>query len=170
MAHRDLAVVRGPSLLLPDLEGPTLTRATERIKDRRLKEADFIGTRFGSLVAVRVVRRSRRRLGGVWLFHCDCGNDKRMAYKDAHRGIVKSCGCARKANATSYTYKDLTGQRFGRLVVLRLANSKGERKWYCKCDCDAETIARGKDLTSGDKRSCGCIRRPRWKYGVVRRN
>lgn len=89
-----------------------------------------------------------------------------MPYKDIHRGIVKSCGCARKANSTSYTYKDLTGQRFGRLVVLRLANSKGERKWFCKCDCDAETVARGKDLTSGDKRSCGCIRRPRWRFGT----
>lgn len=33
-------------------------------------------------------------------------------------------------------FKDITGQRFGRLTVLyRLHNIKGKTKWFCVCDC-----------------------------------
>lgn len=61
--------------------------------------------------------------------------------------------------------KDLTGQRFGRLVVLEQAEdwtnknpSKLERKaqWLCKCDCGNEKIIVGSSLTRGLTTSCGC--------------
>lgn len=57
--------------------------------------------------------------------------------------------------------KDLTGQRFGRLIVLK---DPGERKrrekiWLCECDCGNKTKVVTRYLTSGDTRSCGCYRR-----------
>ena len=56
---------------------------------------------------------------------------------------------------------DLTGERFGRLVVLkRVANNKHEQSmWACKCDCGKEKIILGYHLKSGDTKSCGCLAR-----------
>jgi hypothetical protein len=53
---------------------------------------------------------------------------------------------------------DLTGQRFGRLIVKRFAgmNRTGAR-FYCQCDCGGEAISQGIDLKRGDIRSCGCL-------------
>lgn len=59
--------------------------------------------------------------------------------------------------------KDLTGQRFGRLVVLRKADRyvfpSGEscNVWLCKCDCGNEKKVRISALTSGNTQSCGCL-------------
>ncbi len=58
--------------------------------------------------------------------------------------------------------KDLTGQQFGRIVILRRDPSPAETTgayWICSCDCGNEFSARGSNLTKGDIRSCGCLRR-----------
>lgn len=56
-------------------------------------------------------------------------------------------------------YIDLTGQRFGRLLVLRRVGSKGKSPtWYCICDCGNEKIATTTNLKSGATKSCGCLR------------
>jgi hypothetical protein len=53
---------------------------------------------------------------------------------------------------------DLTGQRFGKLLVERCAGSTitGQRLWICKCDCGGKTTATSSILNSGHKLSCGC--------------
>ncbi|WP_260164830.1 AP2 domain-containing protein [Lentilactobacillus buchneri] len=57
---------------------------------------------------------------------------------------------------------DLTGKRFGRLVVLKRGPNQGEQPmWLCKCDCGNQTEAQGINLQSGYIRSCGCLRRDR---------
>lgn len=68
---------------------------------------------------------------------------------------------------------DLTGQRFGRLVVLERAenhavitrDSNGCIKhtnnypmWKCKCDCGNTVITYGHHLVAGNTKSCGCYR------------
>jgi hypothetical protein len=57
--------------------------------------------------------------------------------------------------------KDLTGQRFGRLVVIYFAGreSNGALEWRCRCDCGNETVVRGTRLKSGSTQSCGCLSR-----------
>jgi hypothetical protein len=55
---------------------------------------------------------------------------------------------------------DLTGQRFGRLVVVRLERCGGKKTWWqCKCDCGEICSARSNILRSGRKRSCECLHR-----------
>lgn len=55
---------------------------------------------------------------------------------------------------------DLTGQRFGRLVVIR---DSGERTnssdviWECKCECGEISFVRLWDLKAGRAKSCGCL-------------
>lgn len=51
---------------------------------------------------------------------------------------------------------DLTGQRFGRLTVLRPAENIGGRTaWVCRCDCGQETVVLTNNLRSGRTRGCG---------------
>ena len=60
---------------------------------------------------------------------------------------------------------DLTGRRFGRLVVLERAGTyaspDGFHKyatWRCLCDCGNETVVVSQNLRSGDTKSCGCLK------------
>lgn len=59
---------------------------------------------------------------------------------------------------------DLTGQRFGRLIVLQRAEDRvkpsGHKiaRWKCLCDCGNQVIVLGQSLRSGITGSCGCFR------------
>lgn len=54
--------------------------------------------------------------------------------------------------------KDLSGQRFGRLVTIRRAPSETVKtKWLCRCDCGNETQVQTYYLTTGQTKSCGCL-------------
>lgn len=63
-------------------------------------------------------------------------------------------------------WKDMTGQRFGRLTVLRIApvskalKTSRIRLWWVKCDCGtAERMVSGSCLRQGIVKSCGCLLR-----------
>jgi hypothetical protein len=49
---------------------------------------------------------------------------------------------------------DITGRRYGRLVVLEDA---GEGRWRCACDCGKEKVVKGSLLRTGHTGSCGCL-------------
>ena len=56
---------------------------------------------------------------------------------------------------------DITGLRFGKLVVLGKGESKGPGRtaWNCICDCGNKKTIRGDALKSGRTTSCGhCLR------------
>jgi len=56
---------------------------------------------------------------------------------------------------------DLTGQRFGRLVVIKLFSTGSHGKharWECLCDCGMKTTVRSNSLRLADTKSCGCLR------------
>jgi hypothetical protein len=57
---------------------------------------------------------------------------------------------------------DLTGQRFGKLVVLGKAPGRANSTnafWKCKCDCGNEIVTLGLCLRKGETTSCGCYRK-----------
>lgn len=58
---------------------------------------------------------------------------------------------------------DLTGKRFGRLLVLkRVVKRKGfGAHWKCRCDCGTEFVVDGHSLKKGTTNSCGCYQRQR---------
>ena len=58
-----------------------------------------------------------------------------------------------------YPIKDLTGQRFGRLVVVESTDKRSGRSvvWECLCDCGNECSVAGYNLTRNNTRSCGCL-------------
>lgn len=56
-------------------------------------------------------------------------------------------------------FKDITGERFGRLVVVSLHNPGGRgrhARWLCRCDCGATNDVTSGNLRSGNALSCGC--------------
>lgn len=58
--------------------------------------------------------------------------------------------------------KDLTGQRFGRLVAIRpvrkRANDDRHTMWFCKCDCGSVAVISTNNLIQQTV-SCGCVSR-----------
>lgn len=60
-------------------------------------------------------------------------------------------------------FDDLTGQKFGRLVVLKRVEdyiSTGGRRriiYLCRCDCGNKITVRGDNLKNGHTKSCGCL-------------
>jgi hypothetical protein len=61
----------------------------------------------------------------------------------------------------SHNFLDLTGQRFGRLVVLGRAPTRNDgryrTRWYCICDCEKTHVATTMNLRQGFVKSCGCL-------------
>lgn len=55
-------------------------------------------------------------------------------------------------------FKDLTGQRFGRLVVVQLDKIDGINYWLCICDCGKSNTVYSSNLIRGATNSCGCYR------------
>lgn len=60
-------------------------------------------------------------------------------------------------------HKDLTNNKYGRLIVVSYAGKTKDRhsKWLCKCDCGNEVIISGNSLTRGHTQSCGCLQKER---------
>ena len=56
---------------------------------------------------------------------------------------------------------DMTGERFGKLIVLYRvgSTSKGKAVWHCKCECGNEVDVLGYYLRCGDTQSCGCLKK-----------
>jgi len=53
--------------------------------------------------------------------------------------------------------KELTGKRFGKLIVLSFYKRiKNQTMWICKCDCGTIKIINGSNLTRNITSSCGC--------------
>jgi hypothetical protein len=55
---------------------------------------------------------------------------------------------------------DLTGDRYGKLTVMRQAGVlKGQKAYECACDCGSTVFVPSSYLRTGDTRSCGCLKR-----------
>ena len=117
-------------------------------------------------------REIRKNSSSWWTCKCDCGNIINVEGSSLTRGHTKSCGCLQKEQAAqnmreivqpigaAKRFKDLTGQRFGKLTVLeRYLENNNQNKpcWICQCDCGNVKIIDGNSLKTGKTQSCGCI-------------
>lgn len=120
------------------------------------KFIDLTGKRFGKLV---VVSRADNTARGAcrWRCLCDCGNVRTVQATNLTGGNSSSCGCSQ----IGLRVVDLTGKRFGRLRVVRRADTnglQGQVRWLCRCRCGNEHIVNAGNLTSGAVKGCGCRR------------
>ena len=59
----------------------------------------------------------------------------------------------------NYAYKDVTGEKFGRLTALYVAkryDRGGSVIWHCRCDCGNEVDVSYNSLMYSNLKSCGC--------------
>lgn len=55
----------------------------------------------------------------------------------------------------------MIGKKFGRWTVIGeyITTEKGEKKWFCRCDCGTERYVFERGLKYGGSLSCGCLAR-----------
>ena len=112
------------------------------------------GMKFNRLTVIGPAGTDRRQ-HRLWECKCDCGGTTFATTSDLRHGHKKSCGCLKRVSHA----KDITGQRFGMLTVLKRAGTNKHRKalWKCKCDCGRTTVVSSVDLVTGNTKSCGCL-------------
>jgi hypothetical protein len=117
----------------------------------RLK--DLVGQTFKAWTVVE--RSPDRKRKTRWLCRCVCGNLRDLDACTLTSGDSASCGCL--SNRT----RDLpAGTKFGRLTIITRAGSDRFKKknWLCRCECGREITVSTSALTSGNTKSCGCLR------------
>ena len=68
-------------------------------------------------------------------------------------------------------YLYLTGKKFGKLLVIKMLGYKNNRSlWECKCDCGKKIITQGTSLTTGNTKSCGCVRKEKIAKSLTTHN
>lgn len=106
----------------------------------------------------------KRLKDGKGIFICPfCKKEFITEISSVETKLTKSCGCLHKRKSRMQTFKNLSGQRFGRLIVVcpcpppKNWKEQGRACWYCKCDCGNYKKATTHLLLSGHISSCGCL-------------
>ena len=125
------------------------------------KIIDLTGQRFGKLVVIKRAPNKNKRT--MWLCKCDCGNEVEVRSDQLRGGVTNSCGCLhieQIKNIGKNNFKDLTNQRFGKLIAKQPIFNEYKKRyvWLCQCDCGNEIIVLGSSLSNGNTQSCGCIK------------
>lgn len=131
---------------------------------REQQMIDLIGNRYGRLEVIGYDGFDRCKKYGTstqrnhkWRCKCDCGNDVVVLGGSLRSGTTQSCGCLHKERTSKARFIDMTGQKFGQLLVVNFAGRRGnEYLWLCKCDCGREKAVNGCSLRRGLSKSCGC--------------
>lgn len=117
---------------------------------------DLQGKNFGRLIAIERIGTSKKQLA-IWKFQCECGNIIEREGSLVSTGLISSCGCLWDESQAARR-KDLSGKRYGRLVVLSRIDNTDRSRWNCKCDCGNIKDVDQAKLINGETRSCGCLR------------
>ena len=123
------------------------------------------GDRYGQLTIVSEAERSVTASGRyrrAFNCRCDCGQTITVDLGNLRSGHSASCGCVKHRESPS-RFKVMTGERFGRLVVISEAptvvhGGQIRRQFKCQCDCGAVTTVSLTHLRSSHTTSCGCYR------------
>lgn len=116
-----------------------------------------IGKTYNYLTVLDVKKDKNKK---YWLCECVlCGSKKWIRSDSVTSEKQKSCGCLKKK--TQFKIKDLSGQRFGKLIAIKNIGKINDSEcyyWLCKCDCENEVLVRSDLLLEKRTKSCGCLR------------
>lgn len=135
---------------------------------------DKVGQRFGRLVVMAQAARDTQNRT-QWLCQCDCGNQKTVLVNQlSGKRPTQSCGCLQREKARAVgaaTAKDRSGERVGRLLILRKHKERiaGRVAYVARCDCGAEVVRPSGSLYEGGTTSCGCLQSERAAEANVKR-
>lgn len=112
---------------------------------------------------IKMIKRTRREGNKYYgLFICPlCEKKFKSQIKGVAAGTTRSCGCYNlsiRRDVGKKNAKDITGQRFGRLVALEPLEERKRKRivWKCQCDCGKIVNVVSSDLLNGKTKSCGC--------------
>lgn len=131
---------------------------------------DLTNHKQGKITFIKPAEKIKNRMH--WWVICDCGE----IFKVRSDSSIKSCkSCQYKQQSEErkgILKKDLTGQKFGKLKALYPTNKykNSHILWHCKCDCGKELDVIGASLTSGNTKSCGCIKRQVCNFVQLKNN
>ena len=118
---------------------------------------NLIGQKFGRLLVLEKGKKDKAQ-HQYYICKCDCGNVCEINSDNLRRGLTKSCGCLHSEITHKNTFKDITGQKFGKLTAIDYEIKNSKAYWKCRCDCGNETIVASSNLINGHTTSCGCIK------------
>ena len=123
---------------------------------------DLTNYKFGKLICLYRTFNNKNNKS-MWVCQCECGNIKAISAANLQQQKTQSCGCLQKRvlkQISKNNIKDLTNQRFGKLLVLKFIETKNRRaQWLCQCDCGNQKIIDSGSLLSGKIYSCGCFKK-----------
>ena len=138
------------------------------------KAEDLTGKRFNYLTVLErdyeaQAAHPKERIAW-WKCRCEaCGQIKSFRSFVVKRSIT--CGCRKNPdrkprevkikpkNKENFSGIDLSGQRFGHLVVLKwLGTFNKNSRYLVRCDCGKEYVVYAQNLTQGGTTSCGCTK------------
>lgn len=120
---------------------------------------DLTGQRFGRLVVKnKLPERKNNKI--MWHCICDCGAEKDIMGSQLTKTTqpTRSCGCLQKERSREVNQSpDLTGKKYGRLIVLRRIPQTS--LWECQCECGNVIATNTNHLNQGHTQSCGCLQK-----------
>ena len=124
-----------------------------------------IGKTYGCYKVLKMLPKDGKTSKVHFLCECqNCGTLRKVEYQHLKNRLYKNCpNCKPKPNLKY----DLTGQRFGKLLVLERAENHKQKngsekvQYRCLCDCGNECIVQSTHLRSNHTLSCGCVQRER---------
>lgn len=122
------------------------------------KLIDETGNQYGRWTVISRAENNHKNQA-QWLCRCGCGTERVVSGINLRAGLSQSCGCLQRDRASECSINELRGQRFGRLTVIERSGTdkQGGVVWLCMCDCGKQNNVTGKNLLSGNTRSCGCL-------------
>lgn len=143
---------------------------------------DITGEQYGYLTAMEFDHRDKNRT--YWRFRCKCGKEVIRATYKLYDTKTPSCGCyqlelneqarvrreeqqrtkegkVKYRHYNSKKYRDLSGEKYGRLKVINKTNDNVglDADYLCLCDCGRSIIKTQQYLINNKIPSCGCARK-----------
>lgn len=120
---------------------------------------DLTGKRFGHFLIIGMdIEKSKN--SPHWICQCDCGKQFTRVNHNIINGLTTHCGCIKRKRQSDYKQlKDITGNRYGLLTVIKIDKDNLESnhpKWICQCDCGNIVSRYAFTLKNGQSISCGC--------------
>lgn len=123
------------------------------------EKLNLIGRVYHRLTVIEEVGKTKANKY-IYKCECECGNYVNVVSSNLRTGNTQSCGCYNLEIVKKNNFEDLSGKRFGRLVVTNNHYSNNrQRRWKCICDCGNEAIVVSSDLKKGHTQSCGCLQK-----------
>jgi len=122
---------------------------------------NLAGKKFGRLEVIKFVKFNKQG-AALWECKCSCGEMRIVRCTSLTNGNTLSCGCLNREISRRQKFMDLTGQRFGRLLVLKYVRDRRYKNathtiWLVRCNCGTEKEVLGPSLRSKLTQSCGCL-------------